>query len=168
MKLKKIKDTFNDYNMEISWGQLQAIKTALESSPDPVSDELLQEISWYCENVAGPGESEEELKAREEGTPGEGAASNGNGKPGTENDEPAEDDDDGVPIPMPPREKGDYRETVAGEGPEEPGGEEDLEPGPRGRGEPPARSNRPGGEDREGLPSSEDEEEEALPAPPRE
>lgn len=149
MKLKKVAKSYNDYNLELSWGQLQAVKTALEAGPvDPVVDELLAEWNWYMDNVPGPGEDEDEFKAREEGPDGE----TGGGE-----------DDGDVPIPMPPREDGEYRETVAGEGPSDDG--EGAEPGDE------QDSTGDGGEAPgtfADLPEPGGEEEEALPAPPSE
>jgi len=65
MKIKKIKDTYNDLTVEISYGQLVAIRNALEKDhADPLSDELYAEIGWYLQNtVPQPGESEEAFKA---------------------------------------------------------------------------------------------------------
>jgi hypothetical protein len=63
MKIQKIKETFNDYKVELSWGQLNAIFRALEQDhADPLADELYAELGWYLENVPGPGEDEEEYK----------------------------------------------------------------------------------------------------------
>lgn len=71
MKIAKAKykgaSTFNDYEVELSWGQLMAIHAALEKDhANPLSDELFAELSFYLENVPGPGESEEEYKAARE------------------------------------------------------------------------------------------------------
>lgn len=63
MKIQKIKDTFNDYRLEMSWGQLNAIYQALEQDhADPLADELFAELGWYLQNVPGPGEDEDEYK----------------------------------------------------------------------------------------------------------
>ncbi len=67
MKLKKVEGQFNTYSMEISWGELEAIRAALETDhADPVRDELFAGIDWYMDNVPKPGEDKEDLKAREE------------------------------------------------------------------------------------------------------
>jgi hypothetical protein len=67
MKLKKVEGQFNTYTMEISWGELEAIRGALEADhADPVRDELFAGIDWYMDNVPKPGEDKEDLKAREE------------------------------------------------------------------------------------------------------
>lgn len=68
MKIKKAKfdgqDTFNDYDVNISYGQLVAIRNALEAKhDDPLSDELYAEINYYLNNIPGPGESSDEFKA---------------------------------------------------------------------------------------------------------
>jgi len=111
MRLKKIPDTYNDYRLEVSWGQIEALKNALsDATPDPVTDELAAELDWYMMNVPGPGQDEEEFKAETEGESSDLP------------DAPEEDNDS--PIPMPPGEK--PVDSIAGEGP--PGGEEiDLE-----------------------------------------
>jgi hypothetical protein len=67
VKISKAKDTFNDYKVELSWGQLNAIYNALEQNhADPLADELFAELGWYLQNVPGPGEDEEEYKAAKE------------------------------------------------------------------------------------------------------
>lgn len=82
MILKKKSKTFNEYTLEISYGQIEAIVAALEQShAEVIADELLAEIRWYIAHVPGPGEEEEDQKDREQG-----AAA-------------AEED---FPIPMPP------------------------------------------------------------------
>jgi len=67
MRIQKIKDTFNDYRVELSWGQLNAVFKALEQDhADPLADELFAELGWYLENVPGPGEDEDEYKEAKE------------------------------------------------------------------------------------------------------
>lgn len=89
MKLEKIKKTYNDYKLELSWGQIEAIAQALsQNHSDPVADELHAEWQWYMERVPGPGEDEEEIEAQQK------AAAEG-GQPGA-----IEGED--LPIPMPP------------------------------------------------------------------
>jgi hypothetical protein len=64
MELRKKKDTYNDYTVSLSWGQLNAIYKALEKShADAIADETFAEIGFYLQNVAGPGQDEEEFKA---------------------------------------------------------------------------------------------------------
>jgi len=92
MKVDKIKGTYNDYKVEMSFGQLQAMKSALERDhADPVSDELYAELCWYLDHIPGPGEEKEDLKARDE----MGAEVTKDGKG---------DDEEGgdYPLPMPP------------------------------------------------------------------
>lgn len=67
MKIKKVKydglDSFNDYAVELSYGQLVAIRNALEAKhDDPLSDELYAEINYYLQNIPGPGESSDAFK----------------------------------------------------------------------------------------------------------
>lgn len=85
MIIKKKKGSYNDYSVELSWGQLNAVYRALEKDhADPMADELFAELGWYLQNVPGPGEDEEEYKEAKEaekqsaemgeegGMPGEG------------------------------------------------------------------------------------------------
>jgi len=66
VKIKKDEKSFGDYRLEISYGQLVAIRDALTAAhAEPMADELLQEINFYLENVPGPGESKEEFEQRE-------------------------------------------------------------------------------------------------------
>jgi hypothetical protein len=116
MVIKKQKGTYNNYDLEVSWGQLQIFADALERDhSDPVSDETLAEVKWYMSHIPGPGEEEEEVKAREEGALGAG------GQP-----EPVGDEEE-TPLPMPPAEGGP-------EGGME-GGPEEAPPAPPGGGE---------------------------------
>ena len=67
MRIQKIKDTFNDYRVELSWGQLNAAYAALEKDhANPLADEMFAELGWYLQNVPGPGEDEEEYKQAKE------------------------------------------------------------------------------------------------------
>lgn len=89
MKLEKIKKTYNDYKLELSWGQVEAIAAALEQNhADPLADELYAEWKWYMERVPGPGEDEEAYEAQQK-------AAEGGGQPG-------EVEGEDLPIPMPP------------------------------------------------------------------
>ena len=89
MKLDKIKNCYNDYKLELSWGQIEAIAAALaQNHSDPLADELFAEWQWYMERVPGPGEDEEAAEAQQQ------AAEQG-GQPG-------EVEGEDLPIPMPP------------------------------------------------------------------
>ena len=67
MKIKKDASSYADYKIEVSYGQLVAIRDALTAAhAEPMADEILQEINFYLENVPGPGESKEEFEQREE------------------------------------------------------------------------------------------------------
>lgn len=164
MQLTKVKKSFSDYDVTLSWGQLEAIRAALEANhADPVSDEMLAELDWYMDRVPGPGEEEEEVKQREEG-----------GMP-AEGEEQAGDGD--YPIEMPPTEG----PADTGSGPmappaEMPGSEEaGLPPeggtpgGPKGAQPPEGKETPPLKEEpapsREGPPEDADEH---LAAPPAE
>jgi len=152
MKLEKIKKTYNDYKLELSWGQIEAIAQALsQNHSDPLADELYAEWQWYMERVPGPGEDEEEIEAQQK------AAAEG-GQPGA-----VEGED--LPIPMPP---GKEAGTPPGEGEEvAPPSEEEM----AGAGAPGG-----GGGGEVGLPEPEGEpqtepgggEEMPVPEPPRE
>lgn len=190
MKLEKIKKTYGDYKLELSWGQIEAIAAALEAShANPVGDEVYAEWSWYMKRVPGPGEDEDawdaQQKALEGNGGGEGGAAGGEGD---------------MPVPMPPGGPGavaggpeasqmpDEEEAPGGAPGEAPGGPEGLaepegEPGmeeepiglQRLKGEAPP-ANAAGGD--MGLPEPEGEMEPApampeetdrrLPRPPRE
>jgi hypothetical protein len=68
MKIAKAKfhgqESFNDYDVELSWSQLNAIYTALEKDhSDPLCDELFAELGYYLSNLPGPGQDSEEFKA---------------------------------------------------------------------------------------------------------
>lgn len=92
MIIKKKADTYNTYNLEVSWGQLEAFKAALEADhADPVRDETMAELAWYMERVPGPGVDEKELEQQQ-------AAAKGEGAPGAEEGD--------MPIPMPPGSEG--------------------------------------------------------------
>lgn len=113
MKLDKIKNTFNDYKCELSWGQLEVIAAALERDhSDPVADELHAELQWYLQRVPGPGEEEEDAKARENG-----------GMPGPEGDESG--------LPVPPTE-GEAPEVAGAPGEEAPPAAGGLDAPPEG------------------------------------
>jgi hypothetical protein len=72
MKIKKVKfdglDSFNDYTVELSYGQLVAMRNALEKDhSDPLSDELYAELNYYLQNIPGPGENSDEFKQQRDG-----------------------------------------------------------------------------------------------------
>lgn len=151
MVIKKKKDTFNDYDLQLSWGQLEAIRNALESDhADPMSDELLAELQWYMARVPGPGEEEEDKEARQQGAEAAG---------------------EDFPIPMPPGQETTEPEPTGEPTGEPPAGEpsggapegEPLEAPPEGEAGPPPEEVAPAG-----PPAPEGETEERLPAPPEE
>lgn len=92
IKLSKTAGTYNTYKMELSFGQLEAIKAALQAKhDDAIADELLVMLDYYSQELPGPGEEKEDTKARDKGV---------------------EDAESDFPIPMPPGQ-----ETVAGSDP---------------------------------------------------
>jgi len=127
MRIKKISDTFNDYRVEMSFGQLKSIRDALEEfHADPILDELYNEITWYLQNIPGPGEDEEEFKAREqgeqglEGADGEGAAGSLPPPPEGDADLPGGEEFGGEGLPEPPMDE------MGGDGVPDEGEVEDL------------------------------------------
>ena len=164
MVIKKKAKTFNDYDVQLSWGQLEVVAAALERDhSDPVADELHAELHWYMERVPGPGEEEEDAKAREQG-----------GQPVAQQGEEGD-----MPIPMPPGEEGGATQPGAQPG-AQPGGAEggELEAPPaegenEGAGEvtPASVTKALSGEapvPEPGLEGGGGEEDERLPAPPAE
>lgn len=155
MKLEKIKKTYNDYKLELSWGQVEAIAAALsQNHSDPLADELYAEWQWYMERVPGPGEDEEEIEAEQKAAEG--------GMEGEEGD---------VPIPMPP---GSEAGTPPGGGkkptfPPEEGEEEMPTPAAMKLGaKPPAERGLPEPGMEEGGMEDLPEPEMEVPMPPRE
>lgn len=151
MKLEKIKKTYNDYKLELSWGQVEAIAAALaQNHSDPLADELYAEWQWYMERVPGPGEDEEEIEAQQK------AAEMGGPEGAVEGED--------LPIPMPPG-------STAGTPPEGEG-EESAVPSEEemaGAGEPGADVGLPEPDMEEGGEvGGEAEPEMPLPKPPRE
>jgi hypothetical protein len=121
MVIKKKKGTFNDYDVTVSWGQLNAIYRALEKDhSDALADEFFAELGWYLENVPGPGEDEEEYKEAKE------AEKEAAGQ-GTE-----------VGAPIPGEEEGEGDRDLSAVGQEIQAGEEPegTEPPVEGQGEP--------------------------------
>lgn len=145
IKLSKVKGTYNTYKLELSMGQIEAIRNALEKDhADPISDELLAIFTYYVEKVPGPGEEEEDLKMREQ-HPGQAA-----------------DEEGDFPIPMPPTEGG----APMGEEPPTP-----PEGGPTGGGAPMPGGDMPGGEEplpEPGMEGGEETADQRLPEPPAE
>lgn len=152
IELKKKSGTYNTYTIKLSYGQIECIRQALEKDhATPIADELKALFDYYLQTLPGPGEEEEDVKARDEMVSG-GEGGEGGG-------------DDDSPLPMPPGEEDDGEVTVAGEGPqddfEDPmggGGEDDG----GGLPEPPAP---------QAMPDFGDDEfsaDDRLPSPPRE
>lgn len=150
MKIQKDEKSYQDYKLTISYGQLIAIRDALTAAhAEPMADEILQEISFYLENVPGPGESKEEFEAREatgkeiedganapaSDLPPEGAPGEPGGVPSAEGEEdfdgapvpddgapPADGEDggeEGSPPPPPPADEGDEPRSPVPPAPEE-------------------------------------------------
>lgn len=119
MKLEKIKKTYNDYKLELSWAQVEAIAAALEKDhANVVSDELYAEWQWYMNHVPGPGVDEDAFEQQKVAAGGQAG--------GTGDVEGGDESADSLPIPMPPGESG--ADTEGAEPPPHPpvGEEDDL------------------------------------------
>jgi len=69
MEVQKTKNSFNEYRLTCSYGELEAIRAALERNHmGPVADELYQGVIWHMDRLPGPGEEEQ----KEGGEGGEG------------------------------------------------------------------------------------------------
>lgn len=94
MRIKKLPDSFNEYRVEMSWGQMETIKNALATDhSDPIADELYAELTWFFQNLPGPGESEDDLKAAEE------AGKTGLDQAGPQDQQPLSKADELLPAP---------------------------------------------------------------------
>lgn len=61
MEITKAKGSFNEYKVVCSYGELEAIRAALEKHHlGPVADELYQGVLWHMDRLPGPGEEESE------------------------------------------------------------------------------------------------------------
>lgn len=128
MRIKKINGTYQDYDVQLSYGQLIAIRDSLERDHSgPESDEIYRELNYYLQNTPGPGVDPEEFKEQQKA-----------GEEGAENEKGASDEDH-LPVPPPPasdadlphegEEGADAEKEHGGHAPEEPD-VEDLLPAP--------------------------------------
>lgn len=64
MKLTKITGSFNEYRLEVSWGELEAIYEAMaQSHAGPVADEVYSGLKWYMDSrLPLPGEDDKKKK----------------------------------------------------------------------------------------------------------
>lgn len=68
MKIDKVKDTYGDYKVTLTYGQLIAIRKCLkEHGKEPISDELVKELEYYLDKLPKPGVDEDEEGSNEEG-----------------------------------------------------------------------------------------------------
>jgi hypothetical protein len=131
MKIKKVEKQFNTYAVELSYGQLVAIRNALEQDhSNPLADEGYAEINWYLQNVPGPGEDQEDFKAERD------AAKKTKDEAGEEisgEEAPATDTELEAGLPAPPSDEeedlGAPLGTTGEEGEE--GGEGGVDAGPK-------------------------------------
>lgn len=158
MQIKKVKNSYNDYDCQISFGQLQAIKNALaRDHADPLADELYAELEWYIQNVPGPGESEDDIKKAEDAM-----ASGLDQAPPGDQEPIAGQADELLPAPGEEGEEGGMEPGGAEEIGPEPGGEGEFGPeGPEGEGEMVPAGGPPEG-------GGESEADRRLPPPPEE
>ena len=117
MNIKKVKNTYNEYNAEgLSYGQLEAVRDALaQNHATVVGDEFYAEWSWYCDKLPMPGEDEEEIKAEQKAAKDGGKEGEIEGEdipvalpPGSEAGTPPESGDE--PLGYPPEEEGNRKE----------------------------------------------------------
>lgn len=88
IKISKLKNSYNTYKLELSYGQIVTIQKALQAvHDDAIADELLAMFNYYTTELPGPGEDEEDADARKEAV----AGADGQG-----------DENDEFPVPMPP------------------------------------------------------------------
>lgn len=67
MQIKKKSETFNDYTLNCSYGELEALKDALaKNHTGPIADTLYAGLLWELERLPKPGE-EEDKKGEGEG-----------------------------------------------------------------------------------------------------
>lgn len=71
MEITKTKGSYNEYKVVCSYGELEAIRAALERNHmGPVADELYQGVIWHMDRLPGPGEEEQKEGGEGEGAPG--------------------------------------------------------------------------------------------------
>lgn len=115
MKIDKVNNSFNTYKIELSFGELVAIVNAMEDSKlvDPIADEVRQGLQWYLNELPGPGEDKEDLKAAKdakkeaekgEGEPEDLALPSEKGEPGAEEQMSGEPSELDKAIEEPPTE----------------------------------------------------------------
>lgn len=89
IKLSKLKNSYNTYKLELSYGQMECIVQALQAKhDDSLADELLAMFNYYMHELPGPGEEEDEVEAKKDAVAGA--------------EQTGEDD---LPLPMPPGNK---------------------------------------------------------------
>ena len=131
MKIKKVEKQFNTYAVELSYGQLVAIRNALEQDhSNPLADEGYAEINWYLQNVPGPGEDQSTFDAERD------AAKKTKEEAGEETDgehAPATDTELEAGLPAPPSDDEEDLGAPLGSTEDEPGdeGEGAIDAGPK-------------------------------------
>jgi hypothetical protein len=65
VKIKKTSQSFDEYTVDLSWGQLTAIRDALiRSHADPIKDEILNNINWSMDRLPKPGEDKDDKEPK--------------------------------------------------------------------------------------------------------
>lgn len=64
MKITKINGSFNEYKLELSWGELEAIYQSMaHNHTGPIADEVFDGLTWYMNNnLPLPGEDPKKKK----------------------------------------------------------------------------------------------------------
>ena len=66
MKIDKVKDTYSEYKLTMSFGQLKAMHKALEADHvGPVADEMFKALDYYLAKLPLPGEDKDPKKEKE-------------------------------------------------------------------------------------------------------
>jgi hypothetical protein len=134
MKIKKLSvdgiPSFNAYSVELSYGQLIAIRNALEKDHSEVmGDEIYSELNYWLQNIPGPGEDPEDFKAERDAakkTKDEaGEETDGEHAPATDTELEA-----GSKLPPPPSDEEEDLGAPMGTTDDE-GGEEGVDAGPK-------------------------------------
>jgi len=78
MELSKSDKHYNKYRAELSYGELVRLRDLLQpDNSNPIDDEMFNALDWYIKRLPQPGETKDDLKAKEEGGEAGGAAGEG-------------------------------------------------------------------------------------------
>ena len=63
MKIDKVKGTYSEYKLTLSFGQLKELHSALaDDHVGPIKDEMFKALDYYLAKLPLPGEDEEKAK----------------------------------------------------------------------------------------------------------